>query len=152
MITNVKGEFRNFQASLSSNGENFDGANASATIDVASIYTNNDDRDGHLKSGDFFDAEQFPQITFESTAFKKYDDENGQLKGNLTIKGVTKEISLEVEFGGISKDPWGKCLILNLFRLKLQDLVLVVTFVKLHYVFSLHLRIQRLKLYLIAHL
>ncbi len=107
MITNVKGEFRNFQASLSTNGEDFDGANATATIDVASIYTNNEDRDGHLRSGDFFDAEQFPHITFESTSFKKYDEENGQLKGKLTIKGVTKEIGLEVEFGGISKDPWG---------------------------------------------
>jgi len=107
MITNVKGEFRNFQATLASNGEDFDGAAAGATIEVGSIYTNNDDRDGHLKSGDFFDAEQFPQITFESTNFKKVDAENGKLTGNLTIKGVSKEVTLDVEFGGISKDPWG---------------------------------------------
>lgn len=107
MITNVKGEFRNYQATLASDGENFGGATAGATIEVGSIYTNNDDRDGHLKSGDFFDAEQFPQITFESTKFEKIDAEEGKLTGNLTIKGVTKEVTLDVEFGGISKDPWG---------------------------------------------
>jgi polyisoprenoid-binding protein YceI len=107
MITNVKGEFRNFVAQLSSKGEDFDNASASATIDVGSIFTNNEDRDGHLKSADFFDIVNHKEIKFESTSFKKFDLENGQLKGNLTIKGVTKEVSLEVEFGGISKDPWG---------------------------------------------
>lgn len=107
MITNVKGEFRTFAASLSSNGDDFNNATASATIDVSSIFTNNDDRDGHLKSGDFFDAANHKEIRFESTSFKKFDDENGQLKGNLTIKGITKEVTLDVEFGGVSKDPWG---------------------------------------------
>lgn len=107
MITNVKGEFKQFDVSLKSDDSSFKNATASATIQVASIYTNNDDRDNHLKSGDFFDAEQFPTIQFESTSIERFDEENGQLKGNLTIKGITKEVSFDLEFGGISKDPWG---------------------------------------------
>lgn len=107
MITNVKGEFKQFQATLNSADETFQKATAAATIQIASISTNNDDRDNHLKSADFFDAEKFPTMQFESTSFERFDDENGQLKGNLTIKGITKEVSFELEFGGISKDPWG---------------------------------------------
>ena len=107
MISNVKGEFKKFDAALKSEGPSFANAVASATIQVNSIYTNNDDRDNHLKSGDFFDAEQFPTIQFESTSIERFDEENGQLKGNLTIKGITKEVSFDLEFGGISKDPWG---------------------------------------------
>ena len=107
MIANVKGEFRNFTAQLTTEGDDFNSASAQATIDVTSIDTNNTDRDGHLKSGDFFDAENHPNIQFASTSFQMFDAENGQLKGNLTIKGHTKEISLDVEFGGMSQDPWG---------------------------------------------
>lgn len=107
MITNVKGEFKNFNATLTSNGTDFNNAIATATIDVSSISTNNEDRDNHLKSADFFDVENQKEIKFESTSFTKFDEENGQLKGSLTIKGITKEVSFEIEFGGISKDPWG---------------------------------------------
>jgi len=107
MITNVKGEFRNFSAELSSIGTDFSKASVKATIDTTSIFTNNDDRDNHLKSADFFDAENFSQITFEGTSFSKKSDDEYELKGNLTIKGINKEITLDVEFGGISKDPWG---------------------------------------------
>lgn len=107
MITNVKGEFKQFDAVLNAADASFKNATASASIQVASISTNNDDRDNHLKSADFFDADQFPTIQFESTSLERFDDENGQLKGNLTIKGITKEVSFELEFGGISKDPWG---------------------------------------------
>jgi polyisoprenoid-binding protein YceI len=74
---------------------------------VASISTNNEDRDNHLKAADFFDAEQFKTIDFVSTSIEKVDAENGKLNGNLTIKGVTKEVSFDLEFGGLSKDPWG---------------------------------------------
>lgn len=105
MITNVKGEFRKFEAAI--DGEDFTKAKITVTIDVSSIDTNNADRDGHLKSPDFFDAPQFPSITFEGTSFTKKDEENYVLKGNLTLKGVTKEVSLDVEFGGANKDPWG---------------------------------------------
>lgn len=107
MITNVKGEFRNFNASLESLGTDFSKAKLSVTVDAESIFTNNNDRDNHLKSADFFDVENHKELTFEGTSFNKLDDDNYQLKGNLTIKGVTKEITLDVEFGGIAKDPWG---------------------------------------------
>ena len=105
MITNVKGEFRKFEAVI--DGEDFTKAAITANIDVASIDTNNTDRDNHLKSPDFFDAPQFPSIAFTGTSFTKKDEENYVLKGNLTLKGVTKEVSLDVEFGGANKDPWG---------------------------------------------
>lgn len=107
MITNVKGEFRSFNASLESVGTDFSKAKVSATIDADSIFTNNTDRDNHLKSADFFDMENHKELTFEGTSFTKLDEDNYQLKGNLTIKGVSKEITLDVEFGGIAKDPWG---------------------------------------------
>jgi polyisoprenoid-binding protein YceI len=107
MITNVKGEFRNFSAGILSEGNNFEKAKLSVRIDAASIFTNNNDRDAHLGSGDFFETEQFPSITFEGTSLEKTAGEDFQLTGLLTIKGVTKSITLDVEFGGINKDPWG---------------------------------------------
>lgn len=105
MISNVKGEFRKFTADIK--GSDFATASIRASIDAASISTNEDARDNHLRSADFFDVENFPVLTFEGTSFKKLDDENYSLKGILTIKGTSKEVSLNVEFGGISKDPWG---------------------------------------------
>ncbi len=107
MITNVKGEFRSFTAHVNSQGIDFSKATVNATIDATSVFTNNDDRDAHLRSADFFDAENYKTLTFDGASFTKLDDDNYQLKGNLTIKGITKEIALEVEFGGINKDPWG---------------------------------------------
>lgn len=107
MITNVKGEFQKFDATIESNNGDFSNATVSAVIDTDSIYTNNSDRDAHLKSADFFDAEQFPEITFNSTELNKLDDENYQLKGILNMHGVEKELVLDVEFGGFIKDPYG---------------------------------------------
>lgn len=107
MITNVKGEFRSFDATLESIGTDFSKARVTATVQADSIFTNNTDRDNHLRSADFFDVENHRELTFEGSSFTKLDDDNYQLKGNLTIKGITKEISLDVEFGGIAKDPWG---------------------------------------------
>lgn len=107
MITNVKGEFRNFKAEVTSEGNDFSKARVAVSIDAASVFTNQTDRDNHLKSADFFDVEKFNEIKFESTQCAKLDDENYSLKGNLTIKGVTKEVALNVDFGGIMKDPWG---------------------------------------------
>lgn len=107
MISSVKGEFRNFNATINAVGADFSKATVSVNIQAGSIFTNNDDRDGHLKSADFFDAENHKEINFTGTSFTKLDDENYQLKGNLSIKGVTKEVSLDVEFGGVNKDPWG---------------------------------------------
>lgn len=107
MITNVKGEFRKFQGTIQSNPSGFNQAAVDITIEAASVFTNNDDRDAHLRSPDFFDAEQFKQITFKGSDFIRLDEENYQLKGILTIKGISKPISLDVEFGGTNKDPWG---------------------------------------------
>jgi len=108
MIANVKGSFKTFNAQVTTDENDFSKATIHATIDVNSVYTNNDDRDNHLKGADFFDTANFPQISFEGTSFVQFDADNAQLKGNLTIKGVTKELVLEVETGGIGKDPWGQ--------------------------------------------
>ncbi len=107
MITNVKGEFRKFTAELNSDGKDFIADSIKVNLEASSIFTNSDDRDTHLKSADFFDVENHKELTFVGTSLKKIDDENFQLKGNLTIKGVSKEVVLDVEFGGINKDPWG---------------------------------------------
>ena len=107
MIANVKGEFRKFDVEINTKGNDFRAAAVSADIDVSSIFTNSDERDTHLKSPDFFEAEKYNKIIFKGTSFKQIDEENYKLTGNLTIKDVTKEVILDVEFGGINKDPWG---------------------------------------------
>jgi len=105
MITNVKGEFRKFSGEI--DGEDFTKAPVKVNIESSSVFTNNDDRDNHLKSADFFDVENHKELTFESTSLKKVDDNEYKLKGILTIKGVSTEVTLDVEFGGTNKDPWG---------------------------------------------
>ena len=105
MITNVKGEFKKFSAEI--DGDDFAKSKIAVSIDASSIFTNDDNRDTHLKSADFFDVENHKEITFEGTSFKKLDDENYQLRGILTIKSISKEVILHVEFGGTTKDPWG---------------------------------------------
>ncbi|MFB5946490.1 YceI family protein [Albibacterium profundi] len=107
MITNVKGEFQKFNVSIESKGNDFSDAKVSAVIDTDSIFTNNTDRDAHLRSADFFDAEKYPKITFNSTELNKLDDDNYQLKGILDLHGIEKELILDVEFGGFAKDPYG---------------------------------------------
>lgn len=107
MITNVKGEFRNFSATIKSSGNDFNKASIEATILTDSIFTNNDDRDAHLKSADFFEVEKYGQITFVGKSFTSKGDEEYSLKGDLTIKGISKEIEIDVEFGGLNTDPWG---------------------------------------------
>ena len=105
MITNIKGEFRNFSAKI--DGEDFSKAAISATIDTSSIFTNEDNRDAHLKNADFFDVDNHKEMTFKGNSYTKIDDENYELTGILSIKGISKEIKLAVEYGGTSKDPWG---------------------------------------------
>jgi polyisoprenoid-binding protein YceI len=107
MITNVKGEFRKFEGSIVTEGSDFSKASVDVTIDAGSVFTNEDKRDGHLRSADFFDAENFPSLTFKSKSFKKVSEDGYELAGVLTIKGVSKDVVLNVEFGGINKDPWG---------------------------------------------
>lgn len=102
MIANVIGSFANYEANVTTNGDDFTTASITFSADVASITTANEQRDGHLRSADFFDADNFPKITFVATKYT-----NDELHGDLTIKGITKSVKLSVEFGGISKDPWG---------------------------------------------
>jgi polyisoprenoid-binding protein YceI len=107
VISTVTGSFQKFDGKVETNGEGFDGGKVSFSADIDSISTNNTQRDEHLKSDDFFNAAQFPKLTFESTAFTKIDDENYRLVGNLTVRDVTKEVSLDVEFGGVADDFYG---------------------------------------------
>ena len=108
MITNVTGSFNIFTASAQTEDEDFTKAKVSFTADVSSISTNNEQRDAHLKGADFFDAEKFPQIKFEATKSENIDSDGSyDLYGDLTIRDVTKNVKLSVEFGGIVKDPWG---------------------------------------------
>jgi polyisoprenoid-binding protein YceI len=106
MITNVTGSLTDYTVDATTEDEDFTKAEVTFVGKLNSISTNNDDRDKHLRSGDFFDVENTPEVTFKSTGFTKSGDDI-KLKGNLTIKGVTKPITLDVEFGGIGKDPWG---------------------------------------------
>ncbi len=106
MITNVTGGFKSFQVEAESEGDDFTNASVSFSADVASISTSNEQRDGHLKTGDFFEVEKFPTIKFQSTKFEK-DGDDFLMEGNLTMKDVTAPVKLNVEFGGIAKDSWG---------------------------------------------
>ncbi len=105
MITNVKGEFRKFSGEATSEDDDFTKGSVSINIETNSIFTNEDQRDGHLKSPDFFDVASYPTITFKGTSLKKVSNDY-QLAGQLIIKGITKEVSLDVEFG-LNKDPYG---------------------------------------------
>jgi polyisoprenoid-binding protein YceI len=107
MITTVTGHFTKFDATLEAEREDFTDAKVNFEADVDSITTNNEQRDSHLKSEDFFAAEKFPKLTFTSTAFEK-DGGDYILKGNLTLRGVTKPVELAVEYGGTATDPWGQ--------------------------------------------
>lgn len=106
MISNVSGRFNSFDVSAETGADDFNDAAITATIDVASIFTNNEQRDGHLRTGDFFEIEKYPNITFKSTAVKKEGDDL-EVTGDLTMKDVTKPVTLKVEFAGITKDPYG---------------------------------------------
>lgn len=107
MITNVSGALENFSATVETEGDDFTTSMITFTAEINSINTGNTERDTHLKSADFFSAEANPQIKFESSKLEKTNGNEFILSGNLTIAGVTKPVKLDVEFGGIGKDPWG---------------------------------------------
>ncbi|MEX0858590.1 MAG: YceI family protein [Balneolaceae bacterium] len=108
VISTVTGNFKSFNGKIETKGESFEGADVYFEADIDSITTNNEDRDNHLKSDDFFNAEKFPQLTFESTSFKKNGDDSYDLTGKLTIRDVTKEVTLKAEHGGTVDDPYGQ--------------------------------------------
>jgi len=107
VISTVTGQFNKFEGSLETDSEDFDGASASFSLDVNSIDTNVADRDAHLKSDDFFAADKYPQITFTNGTLQKSGEEY-QLTGDLTIRDVTKKITLDAELGGVMVDPYGQ--------------------------------------------
>lgn len=106
VISTVTGSFTKFSAEAETEGDDFAGAKISFSADVNSISTGNDQRDGHLKSPDFFDTANHPTMDFISTNVEKSSD-GYKLHGNLTLRGVTKPVALNVEFGGTAKDPYG---------------------------------------------
>ena len=108
MVSNVRGEFPEVEGTLNFDRANIANSSVNVTIKVASIATKDATRDGHLKGADFFDVETYPEITFHSTEFQKQSDDELLVKGDLTIRGVTKEVVLKVEGPTDEhKDPWG---------------------------------------------
>jgi Uncharacterized conserved protein len=107
VISSVTGKFKTFDGTVESDKEDFTDAKIRFTADVNSIDTGNEQRDGHLKSADFFDAANHPQLTFESTSVTKKSGNEYLVSGNLTMRGVTKPVELKAEFGGIQKDFYG---------------------------------------------
>ncbi|MBN2174632.1 MAG: YceI family protein [Bacteroidales bacterium] len=107
VISTVTGQFNEFDGWLEIEDDNLENAQAWFTADINSISTNSPDRDNHLKSADFFDAENYPEITFESIEITHVGENQYKMNGNLTMRGITKMIILDVEYGGIMVDPWG---------------------------------------------
>ncbi|MBM7699988.1 YceI family protein [Kurthia huakuii] len=107
MISKVKGHFDSFSAELDINPEDLTGGNIQFEVELASINSNNEDRDNHLRSADFFDVENHPTMTFVATDIKKVDDDEYKLTGDLSIRGVTKPVTFQAEYNGKGTNPWG---------------------------------------------
>ncbi len=107
VVSETEGAFKLFSGSVKAKDESFVDAQIDFTVDVTSINTDDEKRDGHLKSDDFFNAEKFPQMKFVGKSFKKAGKGKYKLTGDLTIRDVTKTVSFDVDFGGVAKDPWG---------------------------------------------
>lgn len=107
MITTVTGTFKSYDASIETKGDDFSTAKVKFTADVASVSTGSDDRDNHLRSDDFFNAEKYPQISFESTDVTRKSDRAFIIHGKITIREVTLDIDLDADFNGVVQDPWG---------------------------------------------
>ncbi|KAA2244609.1 YceI family protein [Chitinophaga agrisoli] len=108
MISTITGNFTSFDSSVQTNGDDFTSAVVSFEANVDSITTKNADRDKHLQAEDFFHAASYPKVTFVSKEVKKVDDANYTVSGDLTVRGVTKPVVLNAEYGGIITDPWGQ--------------------------------------------
>lgn len=108
MVSTVRGQFKSYRGTLNLDEKDFTKSTFEGEIDVESIDTNNADRDNHLRAGDFFDAAAHPKITFKSTRIESKGEGEFVVHGDLTIRGVTKPVAVDVEFGGTGKNPWGK--------------------------------------------
>jgi polyisoprenoid-binding protein YceI len=107
VISEVTGNFKDFDVSFISSKDNYSDATIDASIKVASVNTDNERRDAHMKTDDFFNAEKFPQIKFKSTLFEKVDDNKYKITGDLTIRDVTKKVTFDAVYNGTIKAPWG---------------------------------------------
>jgi len=107
MISEVEGSFKKFDGTFTASQAEFKDLSATMTVEVGSINTDNESRDGHLKGDDFFNAEKFPTMTFKSTGIKSLGKGRLVLTGDLTIRDVTKSVEVPLVYGGTTKDPWG---------------------------------------------
>lgn len=107
IISETEGNFKSFDGSVETKGDDFSEAKVEFTVDTKSIDTDNEQRDNHLRNDDFFNSEKFPKMIFKSKSFKKTGDKKYKLVGDLTIRNVTKEVTLNVKHNGTVKDPWG---------------------------------------------
>jgi len=107
MISNVRGRFEKFTGSVNLDEQTPANSTVDVIIDTTSINTREEKRDAHLRSPDFFNVEQYPSMSFKSTRVEVLDESHGRLHGDLTIRGVTRPVVLDVEYAGMSKSPWG---------------------------------------------
>jgi polyisoprenoid-binding protein YceI len=107
MITNVTGYFNKFRVEGETDNEDFSTAKIRLTAEMDSIDTHHEQRDAHLRNSDFFATDKHPEMIFESTGIEQVNNENFHLFGNLTLKDITRPVTLDVEYSGITKDPWG---------------------------------------------
>ncbi|RKH21424.1 polyisoprenoid-binding protein [Corallococcus sp. CA047B] len=107
VVAKVRGSFQKFSGTLTLDEQDPTASSVSVSIEAASIHSGVEQRDNHLRSPDFFDVEKFPAITFQSTKVEKASGDGLRVTGNLTIRGITREVVLEAEQLGVAKDPWG---------------------------------------------
>ena len=107
MITSISGSVKSFEADVEMDETDFSSAEINLSAEMSSISTNNEQRDAHLHTSDFFEVEKYPELKFRSTKVEKIGSDTFDLYGELTLKGVTKPVKLNVEFSGVTKDPWG---------------------------------------------
>jgi polyisoprenoid-binding protein YceI len=108
VISSVTGSFKTFEGTVESDKDDFTDARIRFSADIDSIETGVDQRNGHLKSADFFDAANHPKMTFVSTGIEKKGDSDYKVRGDLTIRGISKPVVLDAEFGGIQNDMYGR--------------------------------------------
>lgn len=107
MVSTVRGRFTEVEGKIEGDPKELTDAKIEFTIDASSIHTNNEDRDNHLRSDDFFDVEKYPKITFVSTEIKQTSDNKYDITGDMTMKGVTNKVTFEAEYEGSATNPWG---------------------------------------------